>query len=135
MAPANQQYLWGSASLDPRLEGYFRPLCTPTNEQELSALITEISDHVEEIKQALQHNEFLDIDTAERLASTLLILLEETNLYSDQNQILIVGAARYFVHPHDADPDTGSMLGLDDDTAVLNYVLETIGKPELKIDL
>ena len=135
MPPANQQGLWGSGSLDPRLEGYFRPLCTPTNDQELSDLKTEITNHVEEIKLALKHNEFLDIDTAERLANTLLILLDEYNQYPEQQQTLIAGAARYFVHPLDADPDTGSVLGLDDDTAVLNYVLDTIGKPELKVEL
>ena len=129
MPPASQPNLWGSGRLDPRLEGYFRPLCTPLKEQGLSELKAEISDHVEEIKQALKHNEFLDIDTAERLANTLLILLNEYNQYPEQQQTLIAGAARYFVHPLDADPDTGSVLGLDDDTAVLNYVLDTIGKP------
>ena len=135
MPAASQQNLWSSGRLDPRLDGYFRPLCTPINNQELTELKSEITNHVDEIKQALQHNEFLDIDTAERLANTLLTLLEQIDQYPEQQQILIAGAARYFVHPLDADPDTGSVLGLDDDTAVLNYVLDTVGKPELKVEL
>ena len=35
----------------------------------------------------------------------------------------------------DAEPDTLSLLGFDDDVAVLNYVLDQVGATELKISL
>ena len=42
-------------------------------------------------------------------------------------------AARYFVRELDVDPDTTSLLGLEDDAAVINFVLDAIGQPELKV--
>lgn len=135
MAVNGQGGLWGGGGLEPRLEGYLRPLCRALSEEELPGLSIEIVDHVDEIRRALRHNEFLDIDTAERLASTLQLLLAEYFLFAEKEQKLIAGAARYFVHAADADPDTGSVLGLDDDTAVLNYVVEAIGRPELRVEI
>ena len=134
MSSNSQQGFWKS-NLDPRLESYFQPLCTSISDDERVSLIGSIAEHVEEIKQALQHNEFLDIDLAGRLANTLLLLLGDLDNYSDHRRNLIAGAARYFIHPRDADPDTGSVLGLDDDVTVLNYVLDAVGKPELKVQI
>ena len=121
--------------LDPTLEQHFRPLCAVLSQQEALNLQQEIRTHLQDIHRALQQNEFLDTDMAERLSIVLIKLLNEYDSYPERHQKLIVGAARYFVSPYDADPDTTSLLGLDDDTAVLNYVLDTIGKPELKVEL
>ena len=135
MAARGQGSLWGRGELEPGLEAHFRPLCGLLTDEELTALSIEIVDHVDEIRRALRHNEFLDVDTAERLASVLQLLLGEYDQFGASEKELIAGAARYFVHSHDADPDTGSVLGLDDDTAVLNYVVEAIGRPELRVEL
>jgi len=121
--------------LDPRLERHFAPLCIELDNLAAMELRQEIINHVEDFHKALKYNEFLDIDTAIRIAKVLINLLDNYDSYPKSHQKLIVGAARYFVSPHDADPDTTSLLGLDDDAAVLNYVLDTIGKPELKIEL
>jgi uncharacterized membrane protein YkvA (DUF1232 family) len=134
MSSSSQQGLWKS-SLDSRLDSYFGPLCTSIDTVELASLKISIDRHVEEIKQALQHNEFLDIDMAEHIAVTLLSLLNDLDKYPEYQRNLIAGAARYFVHQNDAEPDTGSVLGLDDDVTVLNYVLGAIGKPELKVQI
>jgi hypothetical protein len=48
---------------------------------------------------------------------------------------LIVGASRYFIRNHDVQDDTKSLLGFDDDTAVLNYVLVELGHGEMRIKL
>ena len=55
--------------------------------------------------------------------------------YSARDQRLIVGAARYFVADDDAEPDTQSILGLDDDLAVFNHVATQIGEPDLRIEM
>jgi len=133
MMSSERAGLFGDNGLEPKFDSHFRPLCEVLPDGELTALTVAIADHVEEIKQALRYNEFLDVTTAEKLASVLLQLLGEYFLFDDEEKRLVAGAARYFVHPLDADPDTGSVLGLDDDTAVLNYVLERIGRPELKV--
>ena len=135
MASRGQGGLWGRGELDPGLDAHFRPLCGLLSNEELTQLSIAIVDHVEEIRRALRHNEFLDIETAERLASTLQLLLGEYFLFSENDKKLVAGAARYFVNSLDADPDTGSVLGLDDDTAVLNFVVEAIGRPELKVEI
>jgi uncharacterized membrane protein YkvA (DUF1232 family) len=83
----------------------------------------------------LQSNKFLDIETTLHGAKVLNTLLNDFNTYSESRRKQIVGAARYFVNSNDADPDTLSMLDLNDDVAVLNYDLEIISKPQLKMEL
>ncbi|MFQ5434135.1 MAG: hypothetical protein ACE5FD_04595, partial [Anaerolineae bacterium] len=79
--------------------------------------------------------EFLDIDTAKRLAAVLITLLDEYSTFSPSHRALIIGAVRYFLQDRDAEPDTTSLLGFDDDTIVLNHVLAAIGLSERKVDL
>ena len=134
MPTENDPELFGRG-LDPELEKHFAPLCTSVDPREFDELRTAVGDHVAWIRTELQNNEFLDIKTAENIAQALIVILDDFNEYPEPRQKLIVGAARYFVSPLDADPDTSSLLGLDDDVAVLNYVLESIGKPQLKVEL
>ena len=134
MPPQTSPGFFGQG-LDPDLEQHFRPLCTLLSQQESLILQQEIRRHLQDFHLALRQNEFLDTDMADRLSNTLIKLFDGYASYPERHQKLIVGAARYFVSPNDADPDTTSLLGLDDDTAVLNYVLDTIGKPELKVEL
>jgi len=47
----------------------------------------------------------------------------------------VIGAARYFVSTQDVNPGTKSVLGLDDDASMLNYVLAAIGRTDLLIEL
>lgn len=46
-----------------------------------------------------------------------------------------MGAARYFIKNDDAKHDLYSVLGLDDDTAILDFLLDTLNQPGLKIQL
>jgi uncharacterized membrane protein YkvA (DUF1232 family) len=123
--------------LGPRLplsiERAFDPLCGALAPSELDQLRAETEEHVQAIRQAWRRNEFLDVAMAERLGTVLAALLDAYHTYPESHQVLIAGAARYFVREHDADPDTTSLLGLEDDVAVIHFVLDAIGNPELKV--
>ena len=115
------------------IESVFFPLCTPLATEDAVALKARIDEHVQTVRNALQHNEFLDLAAAEAIADGLVALLDAYPHCSSQHQTLIVGAVRYFVRFDDAEGDLVSVLGFDDDRMVLNHVAETIGRPELKV--
>ena len=121
-------------SLDPRLDPVFAPMCTALSPAEAADLRRAVSAHVERIRSALTTNEFLDVATAERIANVLTGLLDDYACQTELRRTLIVGAARYFVQARDAEPDLASLLGLDDDVQVLNFVLDSIGRADLKVE-
>ncbi len=122
-------------SLDPRVERVFAPMCTVLSPAEAADLRRAVLAHVERIRSALTTNEFLDVATADRIGNVLTGLLDNYARQSEAHRALIVGAARYFVETHDTEPDLTSLLGFDDDVQVLNHVLDTIGRADLKVEL
>lgn len=122
-------------SLEPRLERVFNPLCAVLSENQARALIGEIQSHLHVIRSTLARNEFLDVALAEQIALALQTVLRDYAKHSQTHRAFIVGAARYFVLSHDAEEDLRSLLGFDDDATVLNFVLDAIGRPELKVNL
>jgi len=133
--PANNQTSLFDHSLEPRLDRVFAPMCNAVPLAQVKLLKGEVANHMQAIWQALRQNEFLDVTLAERIATVLLRLLGEYGEHTVSNQSLIIGATRYFIKDHDAESDLSSLLGFDDDVRVLNYVLESIGKNDLRIDL
>ena len=130
----SQNSLFGS-DLPP---GLFSALNNLVKEYQLfdrQELKASIHKHLEDLGTALRYNEFIDIKTAKMIAKTFDILLEELDQFGENEQAYIVGAARYFVREQDTVPDTKSLLGLDDDVQVLNYVLDRVGWPEMKVEL
>lgn len=121
--------------LAPSMQRAFDPLCNALAPVDVSLVKAEVEYHVQAIRLAARRNEFLDVAAAERLGATLVALLDQYPTYPEQHQALIAGAARYFAREQDVDPDTTSLLGLDDDALVLNFVLDAIGQPELKVQL
>ena len=119
--------------LSPKLSLVFVPLCETVGSDKVLPLQQTVQSHLQYVQIALHQNEFLDIDLASAIATALLALLAEYNRYASDQQALIVGAARYFIAEDDIEPDTSSILGFDDDTRVLNYVLDVIGRPDLKV--
>ncbi len=122
-------------SLDPRLDRVFAPMCTALSPAEAADLRRAVSAHVERIRSALTTNEFLDVATAERIADVLTGLLDNYARRTELHRALIVGAARYFVQARDVEPDFTSLLGFDDDVQVLNFVLDSIGRADLRVEL
>ena len=123
-----------SRQLDPRLDRVLAPMCTALPLSEVESLKQAVLAHVSEVRAATASNEFLDVAAAERAAHVLLELLDGYARYPEPHRSLIVGAARYFVREQDVEPDTGSLLGFDDDVMVLNFVLETIGRADLRVE-
>jgi uncharacterized membrane protein YkvA (DUF1232 family) len=119
--------------LAPGVQRAFDPLCSPLAPAEVAQVKAEVENHVGAIRLASRRNEFLDVVTAERIGAVLAILLDQYQVCPEPHQALIAGAARYFVRELDVDPDTTSLLGLEDDAAVLNFVLDAITQPELKV--
>jgi hypothetical protein len=113
----------------------FEPLVGPLDGVGLSQLRAQIRQHHEEFHEAARDNGLLPLDIASELAKGLEQLLDRFHELDDREQTLVAGAARYFVSDSDARPDLESVLGLDDDLIVFNWVVAEIGHPELKIDL
>lgn len=124
-----------SNMLDPEIDKIFSLLCTDVHMDLIQSLENAVDEHVEQIRTALTVNEFLDISTAEKIASTLKSLLSDIKIYPRNKQQLVVGAARYFVRSQDIHDDMRSLLGFDDDVAVLNFVLAELGHHEKRITL
>ena len=87
-----------------------------------------------ELEIASAYNEFLDIKTAKQVVGVINELLDQFEGFDDKDKALIFGAVQYFVQNRDMQSDT-TVLGLDDDVLVLNYVLDEIGRSELKVKL
>jgi uncharacterized membrane protein YkvA (DUF1232 family) len=121
--------------LDPNLEKIFTTLCDDISPSQVSELQKQIIDHVQDVRDALQQNEFIDLDLAERISRVLLTILGEIPSYPEIHRRMIIGAARYFVLSQDAQADFKSVLGFDDDLKILNYVLRFIGRNDLQVDL
>jgi uncharacterized membrane protein YkvA (DUF1232 family) len=122
-------------SLEPELDHMLAPLCTEISPAQAADLRKQITAHLEQVQTALQQNEFIDLHLAEQLAAILSSLLDNLSGYPDRHRCLIAGAARYFVHSKDVQADFASVLGFDDDAAVLNYVLGQIGRNDLRVEL
>ena len=101
----------------------------------LSLLRTQIRKHHDQFHRAARSNGLLPLDIATALAKGLERLLDQFHELGDREQALVAGAAKYFVSDCDARPDLESVLGLDDDLIVFNWVVAEIGRPELSIDL
>jgi uncharacterized membrane protein YkvA (DUF1232 family) len=122
-------------SLDPRLDCVFAPMCVALSPAKAADLRHAVAAHVERIRAALTTNEFLDMAAAERIADVLTELLGDYARQPELHCALIVGAARYFAEARDVEPDLTSLLGFDDDVQVLNFVLDSIGRADLKVEL
>lgn len=121
--------------LDQHLQKVFLPLCEEVTEEQLIELSSQITTHLQKVKEALQHNEFIDLSLATQIATVLIQLLKEISKYPNTKRGLITGAVRYFTRGQDVQADFTSILGFDDDAAVLNYVLTEIGRSDLKVEL
>lgn len=133
--PDTFPFLGSPQPLHPHIQHYWFQLCEALPEGEIVSLRDRLNDYLDAVQQALIQNEFLDLRLARQIAHTLHQLLDSYSRYTKEHQSLLVGTVRYFVKDDDAEHDMHSVLGLDDDAAVLNYFLDILGRPELKISL
>lgn len=97
-------------------------LATPAG-PDLRALVEA---HRVSIHRAWAVDPFVDRDLADRVADACLALLDAAPDHPAAR-----AACLYFVATDDAEHDTGSVLGMDDDAAVVVYAAAQIGRPEL----
>ena len=121
--------------LDPELEIAFKPLCLALSTEQVGELAQRVLAHLEVLRQASAVNKTLDKATAEAVARRLIGLLGEISGLPEEQRLLVVGAARYFIRSMDIQPDFNSLVGFKDDVTVLNFVLRQIGKEELRLEL
>lgn len=62
-------------------------------------------------------------------------LLDEPDQYDARERELIRGAVEYFVLDRDERRDLTDAIGFDDDARVLNAVLDSLHRADLRIDL
>ena len=122
-------------SLNADIEPVFRQYCEDIPQEQISELKNKVTYHLELVRAELQPNEFIDIDLAEQIAQRIFQLLDQYATCPENKRRLIVGTARYFIQKQDVQADLTSIIGFDDDAAVLNYVLTELGKQDLKVSL
>lgn len=116
--------------LAPDIEAHFNALVRDADAFNCERLRGEVSAHKMEIVEAAKSNGLLPVDIAEALEDALHGLIDAAFDFSADDQALVVAAAQYFISDDDPRPDTESVLGLDDDVAVFNHVVELLGQPE-----
>ena len=121
--------------LPPNIDSVFRENCKEYETDQIVNLKEEVKTHLLKMEHALSRNEFLDINTARKIARILAVLLKDYDQFPTELKALVVGATIYFIQDQDIEPDTSSILGLDDDVQVINYVLDKIGRSELKVSI
>jgi len=96
---------------------------------EFATLEAAFDPYLEQVRDCLGENEFLDINLAERLVATCRNLISACNQQDAEQVALVVAGIRYFLDPDDAEADCESVLGFDDDAQVVNWVIQATGLP------
>lgn len=91
-----------------------------------------IEEHLVELRSAQSSNEFLDLGLAGRIAAACQQLIDALGAEApDSHRRIILSAILYFVRDEDAESDTSSILGLDDDLRVVQAAARAVGHPDL----
>jgi uncharacterized membrane protein YkvA (DUF1232 family) len=103
----------------------------PSTPQDLRA---QLSAHGQEITAAAARNEFLDTRAASAIACRLSDLLDEWDALTSAHRAVLHAAVAYYVLREDAEDDLDSVLGFEDDVAVVNACLRFLGREPLTIE-
>jgi len=121
----NPGRLISGVSFDARaqLRAHFdAPLKPPAQQQR------ELTTYLQSLESQAAEHEFLDLELARQLSQECEALLDLlNNRTSEQTHRLVQMAVSYFIDPHDAEDDTDSPIGFDDDAEVIRLVAEELG--------
>ncbi len=94
-----------------------------------------LSAYVQEIDKLAREIEFFDSDTAKRVATkcSKLIGTLGTDSKSDHRRLVQI-AVHYFIEDDDAESDSMSPIGFDDDALVVDLVVEELRKDGITIE-
>ena len=118
-----------TAALGLKIAAVFFRHARPIPEDDLKALLARVDAHLAEIKAALADNEFIDVQRAEQIAAACRTLVALCHPGNPEQVALVAGAVGYFLDPDDAGSDTDSVIGLEDDAQVVNFVIRQSGIP------
>ena len=108
-----------------------------TNEPLLESdqIAEQLTAYVQEIEKLSQEIEFFDSDTAKRVAARCGKLIDtlRTDSNSDHRR-LVQSAVRYFIEDDDAESDSMSPIGFDDDALVVDLVVEELRRDGITIE-
>lgn len=117
------------AQLRTSLEGLLRrPAAT---REKLGA---DLDAYTQRIDDAVRSRPDLDVNLAEAIMQACRTLLaEDWAGHSPDQRRLIQLVCDYYVDSDDEDGDLESVFGFDDDAEVLNLVLDSLGRSELRV--
>ena len=122
-----------------QLPGDVAPYVGRLAEQEPAAvdqLRSELRAYSRELAELARTDPQVDAELGLELAGACRTLLERLESPIDPVVHRVVHACiRYFLLDDDADPDTASWLGLDDDVEVFNVVVVALGHSDLRVAL
>ncbi len=101
----------------------------------IDELREELREYMLGVERCAEEVEFFDCETARRVGEkceTLLDALDSGG--SEEHRCLIQLAVRYFIVADDAQSDTMSPIGFDDDEQVVDLVIEELRKDGLSIE-
>ena len=114
---------------------YFEKILSENRNNDSNHLSKLVNEYVEFAKQSLSQNEFIDIDSAEKLAETSHFLISQFDNFTEEQKSLAVASIYYFVETDDDEHDFDSMFGFEDDIEVMNRILEKLELSEKKIEI
>jgi len=98
------------------------PLKPPAQQQR------DLTAYFRTLDSLASEHEFLDLGLAQQLAQECEALLDLLNNgTSEQTHRLVQMAVSYFIDPNDAEDDTDSPIGFDDDAEVIRAVARELG--------
>jgi hypothetical protein len=119
-----------------RLSANLREMLAPLMEGELqpaAVLREKVEAHGRAAREAASAGKPVDLARAEQLCRACLTLIDDLPKLRETNRRLVQGAALYFAASDDEEDDFDSIVGLEDDVIVVNYVLSQLGRSDLRI--
>lgn len=101
--------------------------------EQVTKFKNELLFHLEEARKRNETDRLTNLNVGIKLVNLSWDLLDIPGFYPDQFGEWIVAAIRYLVETRDSNHDFLDPFGLDDDLAVMNAVLEAIGRIDLLI--
>jgi len=123
------------SQLSAAVRAVFERLLSASTEGGIAQARERVQDHLAQLRLAARRNPLLAIDVAEAVASGLEQLLDAAGEMSPGGRALVIAASWYFASETDAVRDTSGVLGLDDDQAVFNHVVDRLGLSNRKLNL
>jgi len=114
---------------------YFDKILSEKRNDDKTHLIKLVNNYVSLAKKSLSKNEFIDIESAEKLAETSHFLISRFDKFTIEQKSLAVASIYYFVESDDDEHDFDSMFGFEDDVDVMNRILEKLELSEKKIEI